>query len=403
MALKDVYSLLRAHEEMMSSSLPLIASENVTSLAVRRCYLSDFGHRYAMGEVGERTYSGCRYIDGVEELALKLTKKLFSCSYANVRSISGTLANIAVYRALTQCGDVIAATPVEFGGHTSHFDTATIRGLKTLKLPFSFEDFTIDVDKAVKTIIREKPKLVMLGASVILFPHPVREIREACDEVNSRLVYDASHVLGLIAGKKFQDPVKEGAEVVTASTHKTFPGPQRAVIFGNVEGEEARAIDYSVMPCCVSNHHLHSLAAYAIACMEMLEFGESYAKQIVRNAKVLAEELASQGIRVIGEKRGYTESHQVVFEGSRREQEVLERNGIFVNVWPSTALIRIGVQEVTRLGMKEGEMKHIAELISRALKGDSVRDEVEELSREFSRVHYSFDSSPAHDWTVFEV
>ena len=401
MALKDVYSLLRAHEEMMSSSLPLIASENVTSLAVRRCYLSDFGHRYAMGEVGERAYSGCRYIDEIERLAIDLTKKLFRCTYANVRPISGTVANIAVYRAFTECEGKIAATPVEFGGHTSHFDTASIRGLKTVKLPFSLKDFTVDAKRSNELIRREKPELVMLGASVMLFPHPVREIAEVCEEVGSKLVYDASHVLGLIAGKQFQDPIREGVVVVTASTHKTFPGPQRAVIFGNVEGEEARAIDYSVMPCCVSNHHLHSLAAYAVACMEMLEFGESYAKQIVRNAKTLAEKLASEGIRVIGEERGYTESHQVVFEGSRKEQEILERNGIFVNVWPSTSMIRIGVQEVTRLGMKEGEMEHIAELITRALKGENVREEVRELASGFDKVHYSFDSSLAYDPSVF--
>jgi len=407
--MKDLFNLfgiLKKQEEMLSSSIPLIASENVTSIAVRKCYLSDFGHRYAMGEVGKRAYSGCRYIDEVERLAINLTKKLFECEYVNVKPISGTVANIAVYRAFTECGDKIAATPVEFGGHTSHFDTASIRGLRTLKLPFSVENFSIDVDRAVKLIRKEKPKLVMLGASVMLFPHPVKEIAEVCREVNSRLVYDASHVLGLIAGKQFQNPLEEGALVVTASTHKTFPGPQRAVIFGNPR-EDAEKLDYSVMPCCVSNHHLHSLSAYAVACMEMLEFGESYAKQTVRNARALAESLASHGFNVFGEERGYTESHQVVFEGGAEEQNVLEKNGIFVNVWPSTRMIRAGVQEVTRLGMKEGEMEYIAELMARALRGEDVRNEVRELSSGFNVVHYSFDSSlgshlSAHDPSIFD-
>ena len=395
---------VKDHHEFFGSSIPLIASENVTSMAVRRFYLSDFGCRYAEGKVGKRFYQGCMYIDVVEDVAIKLTKMLFNSEHANVQPISGVTANIAAFFALAKPGDKAFSLSVPCGGHISHhrFSAAGIRGVNVTEYPFDMENLNIDVDETRKLALKEKPKVFVLGASLYLFPHPVEEIAEIAREVDGRVMYDASHVLGLIAGKQFHDPVPH-SDLVTASTHKTFPGPQRAVIFGEVGGEDARAIDHSVMPCCVSNHHLHSLAAYAVACMEMLEFGESYARQVIRNAKTLAEELASRGIKVVGEKRGYTESHQVVFEGSREEQEVLERNGIFVNVWPSTSLIRVGVQEVTRLGMKEGEMKHIAELMVRALKGDSVRDEVKELSREFSRVHYSFDSSPARDWTVFEV
>ncbi len=393
----DVHSLLKKHEEMIAESLPLIASENVTSIAVRVCLLSDFGHRYAMGEVGDRVYSGCKYIDEIEELAVKLTKKLFNCNYVNVRPISGTVANLAVYGALANLGDKIAATPVKFGGHTSHFDTASIRGLKSLSLPFDLENFTVDVEKAERLIRKEKPKIVMLGASVILFSHPL-ELKEVCDEVNAHLVYDASHVLGLIAGKVFQNPLD--AEVVTASTHKTFPGPQRAVIFGNTE--KGREIDRAVMPGVVSNHHLNSLAAYAVACMEMLEFGKDYAKQTVKNAKTLAEELYSLGFKVLGESRGFTETHQVVFEGGEREQRLLERNGIFVNVWPSTELIRLGVQELTRRGMKEEEMKAVAELIDKAVKGKNVREDVKELASSFREVHYTFKAEKAYVPEIFE-
>ena len=403
MPVEEVYSLLKQHEKMISESIPLIASENVTSFAVRMCLLSDFGHRYAMGEVGDRAYSGCVYIDEVEKKAVELSKKLFKAEYVNVRPISGTVANLAVYGALAGCGDRIAATPVECGGHTSHFDTASMRCLKTLKLPFDISNFTIDVEKAEKLIREEKPRIVMLGSSVILFPHPVEELKEVCDEVDSEIVYDASHVLGLIAGGRFQDPLREGARIVTASTHKTFPGPQRAVIFGNPGDELAGRIDRAVMPGVVSNHHLHSLAAYAVACMEMLEFGKSYAEQTVANAKTLAERLYELGIDVTGEDRGFTESHQVVFKGGRNEQKVLEKNGIFVNLWPATSMIRIGVQEVTRLGMKESEMEYIAELIVRSLEGKDVRSEVKELAGAFREVQYSFDRRIAHNPEIFDL
>ncbi len=404
----QIFKILNSHEKFLNSSLPMIASENITSFTVRSVMFSDLQHRYAEGKPGERVYSGCEYIDMVELEAVELAKRLFKAEHANVQPTSGSVANFSVYACLTNPGDTIASLSVRDGGHITmnRVGLAGKLGLNVLNLPFDKNEMNIDVDGAVKLIRKEKPKLVMLGASVMLFPHPVKEIAEVCREVNSRLVYDASHVLGLIAGKQFQNPLEEGALVVTASTHKTFPGPQRAVIFGNPE-EDAEKLDYSVMPCCVSNHHLHSLSAYAVACMEMLEFGESYAKQTVRNARALAESLASHGFNVFGEERGYTESHQVVFEGGAEEQNVLEKNGIFVNVWPSTRMIRAGVQEVTRLGMKEGEMEYIAELMARALRGEDVRNEVRELSSGFNVVHYSFDSSlgshlSAHDPSIFD-
>ncbi len=409
--LYEFLKLLRKHEEMISESIPLIASENVTSLAVRICMLSDFQHRYAMGEVGSRVYAGCKYIDEVEKLALEFTKKIFDANYVNVRAISGTVANLAVYTALASCGDKIAAIPVKFGGHTSHFNTAEVRGLRSIELPFEFESFNVDVEKTAELLRRERPKILMLGASVILFPHPVEELAEICNEVGTHLVYDASHVLGLIAGKEFQDPLKEGAEVVTASTHKTFPGPQRAVILGR----EEYGIEKAVMPSVVSNHHLHSLAAYVVSCMEMIEFGRDYAKQIVKNAKALAESLHELGFKVIGESKGFTESHQVAvdvteFGGGDKVAKKLERVNVILNKnllpWDDLSKtenpsgIRIGVQEVTRIGMKEGEMREIAEVMWNAINEkkseEKIREEVKELKKEFTKVHYSFDESEVY-------
>ncbi len=403
------------HHEFFKNSIPLIASENVTSMAVRRFYLSDFGCRYAEGKVGKRFYQGCQYIDVVEDVAVKLTKKIFGAEHANVQPISGVTANIAAFFALAKPGDKAFSLSVPCGGHISHhrFSAAGIRGVNVTDYPFDNESLNIDVDKTRKLALKEKPKVFVLGASLYLFPHPVKEIVEIAEEVDGKVMYDASHVLGLIAGGEFHDPIKEGANVVTASTHKTFPGPQRAIILS--ERSLAKKVDSAVFPGVVSNHHLHSLAAYVVACMEMMEFGKSYAKQIVKNAKALAEKLHELGFNVVGENVGFTQSHQVAvdvseFGGGDPVAKMFERINIVLNKnllpWDDLSKtenpsgIRIGVQEVTRLGMKEGEMEALAEIMWNAVNGkrseDELRSEVVELKKEFTTIKYAFEESEAY-------
>ncbi|RLI88168.1 MAG: serine hydroxymethyltransferase [Archaeoglobales archaeon] len=410
---------LRQHHDFYRQSIPLIASENLASLAVRSMYLTDLGHRYAEGKVGKRFYQGCQYIDIVEDLAIQLTKRIFNAEHANVQPISGVVANIAAFFALTSPGDKLMALSVPCGGHISHdrFSAAGIRGLDVLHYPFDMERLNIDVDKTRKIVEKERPKVFVLGSSLILFPHPVKEIAEIAAEIGAKVVYDASHVLGLIAGKQFQDPLREGADVVTASTHKTFFGPQRAIIL--CKAELAKKIDNAVFPGVVSNHHLHSLAGYVIACLEMLEFGEAYARQIVRNAKKLAERMHELGFNVVGEANGFTESHQVAvdvteFGGGDPVARLLERINIILNKnllpWDDLTKtknpsgIRIGVQEITRLGMKEGEMERLAEIMWDAVNGkkseDKLRQEVIELRREFNTIKYAFGETEAY--TFFE-
>ncbi len=417
--LERLMDLTRKHHEFFKNSIPLIASENVTSYLVRRFYLSDFGHRYAEGWIGKRFYQGCEFMDKIEELAVKLTKDLFKCEHANVQPISGTTANIAAFFALTNPGDRIMSLSVPHGGHVSHdvFSAAGLRGLEVIHYPFDVENFNIDVDKTEKLVmsLNKKPKVFVLGASLFLFPHPVKELVEIGDKIDARVVYDASHVLGLIAGNEFQDPIKEGADVVTASTHKTFPGPQRAIVM--CKKEIAKRIDRGVFPGVVSNHHIHSLAGYVMACLEMLEFGREYASQTVKNARRLAERLFELGYDVACPDLGFTKSHQIAvdvsrFGGGDVVAKKLERAGIIVNKnlmpWDdikdvdNPSGIRIGVQEVTRLGMKEGEMDAIAELIDLTIKEkksiDEIREEVFELKKDFTTVKYTFEECPAYEF-----
>ncbi|NOY10529.1 MAG: serine hydroxymethyltransferase [Archaeoglobi archaeon] len=413
----QIFEIIDRHHRFYADSLPMIASENITSKFVRRCYVSDLGHRYAEGKVGERYYQGCAFIDEIESIAISLTKELFGAEHANVQPISGVVANTAAFFALTKPGDRVMALSVPCGGHISHdtVSSAGIRGLRVSYYPFDNEAFEIDIDETRKLAMKEKPKLFILGSSLILFPQPVKEISEIANEIGARVMYDASHVLGLIAGRKFQQPMREGADVMTGSTHKTFFGPQRAVILST--GELADDIDRAVFPGVVSNHHLNTLAGYAISAIEMKLFGEDYADQVVRNAKRLAERLSELGVNVVGENRGFTESHQVAadvreFGGGARVAEKLESAGIVLNknLLPWDTLkdtanpsgIRMGVQELTRLGMKEREMEEIAEIIhgvmTDRISAEKARERVRELKSEFSTIKYTFEEHPAYEF-----
>ena len=411
----EIMKVISQHHKFMEDSIPLIASENLTSLAVRRCYVSDLGHRYAEGEVGKRFYQGCQFIDRIEEAAVNITKEIFEAEHVNVQPISGVIANIAAFFALTKPGDKIMSMSVPCGGHISHdrISAAGIRGLRVIHYPFDNEIMNIEVEETRKIALKENPKVFVLGSSLILFPQPVREISEIASEIDARVFYDASHVLGLIAGGQFQAPLKEGADVMAGSTHKTFFGPQRAIILS--KAELAKKVDNAVFPGVVSNHHLNTLAGYVIAALEMREFGREYALQVVKNAKRLAERMYELGFDVIGEKAGFTDSHQVAvdvteFGGGDSVARKLERVNIILNKnllpWDDISNsnnpsgIRMGVQEVTRIGMKEDEMERIAELIwdtANDKKSESkIKKEVIDLKKQFNTIRYAFEESSAY-------
>ncbi|MCS7143186.1 MAG: serine hydroxymethyltransferase [Aigarchaeota archaeon] len=422
-AYNDVIRWLEEHHEFLKGSIPLIASENVPSPAVRMALASDFGNRYAEGYPGERLYAGCKWIDMVETLGIELAKRVYNAEFADLRPISGVMANIGAYTVFTQPGDVMMALAVPHGGHISHGKTSwggtagVIRGLQVERYAFDEEDFNIDVDgtrKRIEEFIREDgkaPRLFMLGASVFLFPHPVKEIVELAKGYNAYVVYDAAHVAGLIAGKRFQDPIREGVDAMTMSTHKTLAGPQHGMILS--KDEYAERFKSVMFPGLHSNHHLHAVAGVAIALAEALAFYEEYASKIVANSKSLAASLHERGLEPLYEHKGYTESHVVLVDVSKhmtgREAEfLLEEAGIITNRnlipkdyrlktdYKNPSGIRIGTQEVTRLGMEKSEMDVIAEFISKVLvkreDPSKVRREVAEFRRSYRKVRYAFSS-----------
>jgi glycine hydroxymethyltransferase len=414
---------MKEHHKWFNKSIPLIASENIPSTAVREAIISDFGNRYAEGWPGERVYAGCTYIDQVEIICNDLAKKVFRAEFADCRATSGVVANLAIYAAFSNPGDYMMAASIPSGGHISHgkkehFGTAgLVHGLYIEHYPFSKEEMTIDVDATKKkiqdmTYDGKSPKIAMFGGSLFLFPHPVKELADFMHDHNIYVNYDGAHVAGLIAGGEFQDPLKEGADSMTMSSHKTLWGPQGGIIVSFEKYSEA--IKKAIFPGNTSSHHLHHVAGKAIALAESLEFGKEYAKQVIRNAKALAEALAEFGFGVLGEKRGYTASHQIavdvsMFDDGGTVEKDLEKANIILNrqllpgdikagrhyMHPSG--IRIGVPETTRLGMKESEMKEIANFIKRVIVEKQapaiVRNDVADFRKQFQKVHYAFDNA----------
>ncbi|MEM1742828.1 MAG: serine hydroxymethyltransferase, partial [Nitrososphaerota archaeon] len=230
----------------------------------------------------------------------------------------------------------------------------------------------------------------VLGGSMILFPHPVRELSEIVHEYGGILAYDASHVLGLIAGKTFQDPIREGADIVYASTHKTFPGPQGAVIMTN-NPEIYKILSSNTFHKLVDNIHLNRIAAYAVSLEEMLRWGEKYARKMIENAKSLGASLDKLGVPVKARDRGYTESHQIILDIPDEEARINVRNRLEEGGIIADAGVRFGTNEVTRRGMGKREMEKIAKLIYRLLEGEDpakIKKEVKILTKKFQNIKY---------------
>ncbi len=406
---KYIIDAIKDHHRLFGDSLPMIASENITSPTARLVLLSDLSHRYAEGKVSQRFYQGCRFIDVIEEKAISLAEEVFQAEHVNVQPISGVNANIAAFFALAEPDDLLQALTVPHGGHISHakYSAAGIRKLRISSHPFDLERMNIDTEKMVQKIHRDKPNLILFGASLFLFPHPVKAAREVADEIGAKIIYDGAHVLGLIAGEKFQDPLREGADVITSSSHKTFPGPQGGMIL--CRKELADDIDRAVFPGTTSNHHLHHVAALAVTLAEMKKFGKQYARQTVANAKALARALHDKGFDVCCPDQDFTESHQVAMDvselGDASKLAVeLEMANIIVNknLLPKDYVahtknpsgIRLGSQELTRLGMKQRDMEEIADFFKRIIidkkKSEKIKGEVIEFKCQFQKVHYCF-------------
>lgn len=409
-----------------TQTINLIASENTPSDAVRRIQNSDFMGRYAEGHPNKggqvnRYYQGTRYIDEIEQMAHDEIVELFRGKQADVRPISGNAANTAIALGLLRGGDTVIANSTDAGGHISHGPVGVFgrriqnRG-QSLKLggpnsvnlhylPLKPDHYHVDGQKTIEMIDQLAPQLVIMGKSLFLFPEPVTEVAAFCKSKDIPLLYDGAHVLGLIAGGQFQDPLHEGATWLTGSTHKTFPGPQRGVILGNMDDSVAKKYwppaDRGVFPGSSSNHHLHTLPALLVAIREVRQYGRAYAAQIVRNAQALGHSLDELGTPVEAREFGYTRSHMIAvnvaqWDGGVEVAKRLEANDIIVNynMLPGDADprnpsgLRIGVQEMTRFGMDERALGELAQLMHDAIRGKNVKEQVNALRSRYTTMKY---------------
>ena len=423
----DIVDATQKHEQYREKEcINMIASEGLKSPAVNQMLdiSHDLASRYAEGEnnnqghVKKRYYQGQKYMSQIEDFATDIIKSLFNTTWADVRLVSGTHANLATFKglSLSSKNNKMVVTPLSCGAHISHDYTGlagNILGIDNINHVYNIDEFNIDPEKSAYVIRAAKPGIVTFGGSLFLFPHPIKELKEVCNEVGAYVAYDASHVLGLIAGGQFQDPLREGADFITSSTHKTFPGPQGGVVMGSPTSpameKAVKKIQFAIFPLSTSSTHLGRLPALGIAALEMKVFGTQLAKQIVKNAQSAGQYLYENGIKVLAEHKGFTKSHQIAVDirsyggGNKIAQDLEDANIILnKNLLPyddqsskeNPSGLRVGFQDITRRGFGEGDVKYLCDLMLDVIKAKrtptQVKADVLALKKEFSQVKYGF-------------
>ncbi len=408
-----IAAVARNEEWRGKQCLNLLAPEAPTSPAVRALLSSEVGTRAAEGHIGavNRWFAGTKHIDEIEALCVELLKKAFRARYADHRLVASMIGNLAVYTALTEPGDVIMSIAQPFGGHSSNRvdGPAGVRGLKIIDIPFDPVELVVDLELFRKVAPLVRPKVVTLGASMTLFPFPIQEIHDIVAEWGGYVFFDGAHQLGLVAGGQFQDPLREGAAVMTGSAGKTFSGPQSGIMVWD-DAQLTSGLTHVVFPVLAATHQVNRVAALAVSAAEMITYGKVYMAQIVRNAQALGAALARRGIPVLGAHKGYTTTHQVIadvrqFGGGLEVAQRLARANIITNKnlipadkpedWDRPSGLRMGTTEITRLGMQEAEMEGIADFMARILvekvAPEEVVDDVVAFRQPYQTLYYCFE------------
>ncbi|MFH1779554.1 MAG: serine hydroxymethyltransferase [Candidatus Micrarchaeota archaeon] len=399
----ELFSLIEKEKQRQNKVLELIPSENMVSRAVMQAVGSVLTNKYSEGYPGKRYYGGNEVIDEIENLAINRAKELFQAEHVNVQPNSGSPANLAVYFALLQHGDKFMGMALDQGGHLTHGHKVNFSGIFYNPVHYGVDKETelLDYDVIRKMALQEKPKLILSGFTAYPRKIDFKAFKEICDEVEAVSMADVSHIAGLIAGGMHENPTPF-FDVVTTTTHKTLRGPRGAIIM--CKKDLAQKIDKAVMPGLQGGPHEHVIAGKALAFKQaMTPDFKAYAKQVVLNAKALADELLSQGFRLVS---GGTDTHLILIDlngtdlTGKKAERILDSVGINVNAnsipfdsrkpWDPSG-IRVGTPVLTTRGMKESEMKEIAQLIARVVKNpdnteikNKVTEDVLALCKNFS-------------------
>jgi len=404
--LQHILALTRGQNSYLRDRIDLVASNSWISSFARLTMSSYLSNVYCMGMPGQRSSMGSSFIDMIERDVINLATELIGCPNVICQFLSGMQANIAAYHAVLKPGDKVVSSPSKHGGHFSHHLNGPLEFFKpqVLHAPFDPDTYNIDVGSLEALFEKENPKLLIVGWSGFPFAYPLKEIRKLCDAYDVRLLYDMSHVAGLVAGGVFQPEVGELADIITTSTGKSMHAPDHGLLFYNREEYEPELVRAATQ-LLTSNAHPQELAAVGIALAELKAFGPEYAKQVVQNTKTLGKALTERGVKALYADQGYSDSHTLLLEYENADSaiNVFDNAGITLNAcqlpWDKEGQrsgLRIGTQVVTRRGLGEHEMIRVADAIARILvQGENpaqIRYElVLPLARAFQGVAYSFD------------
>ena len=398
----EVYDLIRSEIDRQRSNLVMIASENYASRAVIEAQASVMTNKYAEGYPGARYYGGCEYVDNVERLAIERAKKLFSSGYVNVQAHSGSQANMAVYLSFLEPGDLIMGMGLSHGGHLTHGSSVNFSGTIFRPISYGLDPKTqlIDYDQVRDLAKKHRPKMIIAGASTYPRIIDFHRFKEIAHENDAYLMADMAHIAGLVAAGLHPSPIGE-ADFITATTHKTLRGPRGGLILS--EKKYGERLDKAIFPGIQGGPFMHLIAAKAVAFEEALrpEFAD-YQRQVIINAKVLAEELMNFGFDLVS---GGTDNHLILIDLNKKgitgqdAEEVMGKAGIIMNKntipfdkrGPKvTSGLRLGTPALTTRGMREAEMKIIAGLISKVLENPDDEKTISEARNVASDLCHSF-------------
>ncbi|HZY92167.1 MAG TPA: serine hydroxymethyltransferase [Thermoplasmata archaeon] len=396
--------LVRAHDRWRGREVfNLLPSENALSPTARRYLSSDLAGRYTLpvhepfeGETIDNSYAGTRYTDAIEALANAAAARLFHGRFATTRPLSGHIAALSALAPLLPRGAKLLAIEPGSGGYDGYAPgyIPALLGYTARPLPLAGASARLSAERAIEEIRRERPQAVILGQSFFLFPYPLRAIAEEAHRHDALVFYDASHVLGLVAGGRFQDPLREGADVLYGSTHKSLPGPQGGLLVTDRE-DLFQQLDPALVWRVFDNAHWHRIASLGQTLLELERIGPEYAKTTVENAQALGRALHAEGFPIAAESEGFTESHQIHLDRAALAARHQVRPGALARRWEKQRLLtdlvgRVGTAEVARLGLTPADMPRLAGLLVRSgLKKERVAAEVLAWRRSFRTLRFA--------------
>ncbi len=382
---------------------------NILNPRAEKLLSSGMGSRASLGHPGDKYETGLGAIEQIEIITQELACEVFGSAYAEFRVPSGAIANLYAFMATTEPHDTIIAPPPSIGGHVTHHKggSAGLYRLNTISAPVDSTGYTIDIDALRKLAHDVKPKLITVGGSLNLFHHPIAQVRAIADEVGAKVLFDAAHLCGMIAGKVWPQPLVEGAHLMTFSTYKSLGGPAGGLIVTN-DDEIAQKLDAIAYPGLTANFDAAKTAALGITLQDWKSVGRDYAQMMVKTSQALAQHLQNLGVDIFAADKGFTTSHQFAIlaapygggqKAARRMGDAgLLACGIGLPVEPVEGDLnglRIGSPEIVRIGMKVEHMQDLAGFIARSLDSSSdtgaIKREVTEWRKQFSGVHYTVD------------